>query len=81
MDVKSVVVLADARSFDEAVRAESEARDALGPLDILVYSVGMCPLKSFLELTPEDWHEVFATIEVSINHDITKARPASSKRQ
>ena len=58
---KSSVILADVRDYNSVVGAVGEANRTLGPLDILAYTVGIRPLKKFLEMTPEDWREVFAT--------------------
>ena len=58
---KSIVILADARDYNDAVRTVAEVNNALGPIDILAYTVGIRPLKKFLEMTPHDWREVFAT--------------------
>ena len=57
----SAVILADVRDFNSVLQAVKEANGALGPIDILAYTVGIRPLKNFLEMTPEDWREVFAT--------------------
>lgn len=59
--VNSMVVLADARDFNQSMRAVKEVNANLGFADILVFTVGIRPLKKFLEMTPEDWRDVFAT--------------------
>jgi len=59
--VKGLAILADARDYQEAVAAVEEAGKGLGPIDVLVYTIGVRPLKKFLEMTPQDWRDVFAT--------------------
>ena len=61
MGGKSAVILADARSLNDVLRAVEEANGALGFIDILAYTIGFRPVISFLDLTPEVWREVFAT--------------------
>jgi len=58
---KSLVVLADVRAYADAVRCVEETNRALGFVDIMVFTVGVRPLKSFLEVTPDEWRDVMAT--------------------
>jgi 3-oxoacyl-[acyl-carrier protein] reductase len=53
--VKSIAVGADLRD-DQAVEAMvAEARERVGPIDILVNNAAATKLQRFLESTPEDW--------------------------
>lgn len=58
--VKSVGLLADATQRDQVFDAVKEATDALGPIDILSYGLGLRPVSPFLEVTPEMWRETYA---------------------
>jgi 3-oxoacyl-[acyl-carrier protein] reductase len=53
-------VVADVRDPDQ-VAALFRAADAMGELDILVNNAGIARVRPFMETTPEEWRELFAT--------------------
>ena len=59
MGVKSVVLHADVSVQEEAQRLAAETRVALGAIDILVHSAGICITEPADEVTWEAWQRTF----------------------
>jgi NADP-dependent 3-hydroxy acid dehydrogenase YdfG len=56
----ATAIPADVRD-PEAVATLFAAVDRLGPLDLLVNNAGIARVRPFLETTPEEWRDLFAT--------------------
>ncbi len=55
---EAIAVKCDISKKTEVENLIKEAIGKFGKLDILINNAGICPFKSFLELTEEDWHKV-----------------------
>jgi 3-oxoacyl-[acyl-carrier protein] reductase len=56
--VKAAVVTADVTDINAVNKAVAEAREQLGPLDILINNAGVGAFAKFLELEPEKWESI-----------------------
>lgn len=59
---KSVAIRLDMRSQDDIAAALAQAREALGPIGVLVNNAGRALVKPSIDVTPAEWDDV-----VSIN--------------
>jgi len=57
---KSVVFIADVSKEDEVVSMMKGVAEQLGSLDVVVANAGIAQVKSFLEITVDDWEQMFA---------------------
>lgn len=58
MGRRAIAVQADVSQRDQCNAMVNKGVDALGPIQILVNNAGITRDRSFLKLTPEQWHEV-----------------------
>ncbi|OKL41478.1 3-ketoacyl-ACP reductase [Pontibacter flavimaris] len=56
--VKAAVVTADVTDINAVDKAVADAREQLGPLDILINNAGVGAFAKFLELEPEKWESI-----------------------
>lgn len=56
---QAIAVEADITQPDQVERMVAEVTERLGPIDILVNNAGLCIHRSALEVTREEWHQVF----------------------
>jgi len=59
---RALVGVADVRDEEAVGRVVGEAREALGPVTVLVNNAAVRRDKPFLDLSPEEWREVVGTI-------------------
>ena len=59
LGVKSAVLQGDVSVREEAQRLAAETREALGPIDMLVHSAGICIIEPADEVTWEAWQRTF----------------------
>jgi NAD(P)-dependent dehydrogenase (short-subunit alcohol dehydrogenase family) len=78
---RCVLVVADVGRPEEATRCVTEATDQLGRVDVLVHSAGGGVMGTFLEVSPEDWHEAFNVHVHAIFHLIRAAAPQMKQRR
>jgi NAD(P)-dependent dehydrogenase (short-subunit alcohol dehydrogenase family) len=57
---QAIVVDVDVTQPAQVERMVTEVTATLGPIDILVNNAGLCIHRPALEVTPEEWHAVFA---------------------
>jgi NAD(P)-dependent dehydrogenase (short-subunit alcohol dehydrogenase family) len=57
---KSIALTADVTSGEQAYAVVAQAEDELGPLDILVNSHGIFPTVTLLDMTADQWDDIFA---------------------
>lgn len=63
---KSLGIVADVTKADEVYEMVDEVVDEFGQLDVMVANVGMAQVKSALELTEEDWDNIFSVNAKSV---------------
>ncbi|WP_276495977.1 3-ketoacyl-ACP reductase [Pontibacter litorisediminis] len=56
--VKAAVVTADVTDINAVNQAVTQAREALGPIDILINNAGVGAFAKFLEMEPEKWESI-----------------------
>jgi NAD(P)-dependent dehydrogenase (short-subunit alcohol dehydrogenase family) len=65
---EAIVVKGDVSSADDVAGIAEQVRDQYDRVDILVNNAGIYPMQSFLEMTYEEWREMFAVNIDSVFH-------------
>lgn len=73
---RAVAVAGDVSDPAACERIVAEAVAALGGLDLVVFSVGVAPLRRLVETSAEDWARVFATNTIGVQQVVRAAVPA-----
>jgi NAD(P)-dependent dehydrogenase (short-subunit alcohol dehydrogenase family) len=68
-----VAVAGDVRLPDDCRRMVAEAAEALGQIDLIVYSAGTAPLRPLRETTADDWAAVLETHVLGLHHVVQAA--------
>ncbi len=56
-----MALVADVTAPDDCARLASDAVDAIGPLDLVLYAAGTAPLRRVRDMEPDDWRRVLGT--------------------
>jgi NAD(P)-dependent dehydrogenase (short-subunit alcohol dehydrogenase family) len=73
---RGVAVVGDISDPAACERIVVETVAALGGLDLVVFSVGVAPLRRLLETSAEDWRRVFDTNTIGVQQVVRAAVPA-----
>jgi NAD(P)-dependent dehydrogenase (short-subunit alcohol dehydrogenase family) len=63
----------DVRHAEDCTRIVAEAGDALGEIDLIVYSAGVAPLQRMASTTAADWASVLETHVLGLHHVVQAA--------
>jgi NADP-dependent 3-hydroxy acid dehydrogenase YdfG len=71
-----VAVAGDVCDADDCARIVDDATTALGGLDLLVFAVGVAPLRRLVDTSADDWRRVFDTNTIGVQQVVRAAIPA-----
>jgi NAD(P)-dependent dehydrogenase (short-subunit alcohol dehydrogenase family) len=66
-------VVGDVRHAEDCARIVAEAGEALGQIDLIVYSAGVAPLRSMASTSAADWASVLETHVLGVHHVVQAA--------
>jgi NAD(P)-dependent dehydrogenase (short-subunit alcohol dehydrogenase family) len=76
---RGVAVAGDISDPGACERIVAETQRALGGLDLIVFSVGVAPLRRLRDTSADDWRRVFETNTIGVQQVVRAAIPALGK--